>query len=139
MLPRGRWIVAQGQYQPLMVRSAQGGTAIPTDMHNLILTTLYQMSVKQNDTGQWYIDSEVATHVTGNVNKFINLISYKGHGTIVTGNGSLHLISHTGNVTIPLQSTYDVLLTLTIKKNIILVSKLIDECSSRIHFFYLSE
>lgn len=71
---------------------------------------------------------ETVAHVTSNAGKFLNLISYKGRGIIVLGNGSHHS-TYTGNVSVILPNSslplFDVLLTLAIKKNIIFVLNLL--------------
>lgn len=69
-----------------------------TDIQNLLMTALSQTSIKKNEAGQWYIDSWAAAHITRNVGKFLNLIPYKGHDTVITEYGTHHSISHTRNV-----------------------------------------
>ncbi|KAF3792604.1 hypothetical protein EJ110_NYTH11131 [Nymphaea thermarum] len=36
------------------------------DAQQILMTALSKMTVKQNDQGEWYLDSGAATHVTGN-------------------------------------------------------------------------
>ncbi|KAF3777255.1 hypothetical protein EJ110_NYTH46185 [Nymphaea thermarum] len=36
------------------------------DAQQILMTALSNMTVKQNDQGEWYLDSGAATHVTGN-------------------------------------------------------------------------
>lgn len=70
-----------GLVQTSMARNAL--TPSPVEMYNLLVIALSQMSIKQDEIGQWYVDSGAAAQVTDNVGKFISLIPYKGHGSIV--------------------------------------------------------
>ena len=102
------------------------------------MTTFNQMNLRQNDDGIWYIDSGAAAHVTSDAGKFSHLTPYTGNGTIVIGDGSHHPISHTGNVSLSLPESQlplsNVLLTPAIQKNILSVSKLVDETNSSVEF-----
>ncbi|MFV0960672.1 GAG-pre-integrase domain-containing protein, partial [Klebsiella pneumoniae] len=77
-------------------------------------------------------------HVTSDTGKLPSMIPYTGTGTIVTGDGSHHSISHTGNITIPLHDSHvplsNVLFSPAIQKNILSVSKLVDETNSSMEF-----
>lgn len=81
--------------------AGQSGPSSTTDIQNLLMTALSQMNNKQNDAGQWYVDSGVVAHVTGNAGKFLNLTPYKGYDVVVTGDDTHHPISHE-NTYVPL-------------------------------------
>lgn len=51
---------------------------------------------------QWHIDSGAVVYVTSNVGKFVSLILYKDHETIVRGDRSYHHISYIRNIFISL-------------------------------------
>ncbi|KAF3774439.1 Retrovirus-related Pol polyprotein from transposon TNT 1-94 [Nymphaea thermarum] len=38
---------------------------VPADVQQLLMTALSKLNLKQNDQGEWYVDSGAATHVTG--------------------------------------------------------------------------
>lgn len=61
---------------------------------NLLMIALSYLNIKQNETGQWYIDSWVAANVTSDAGKLLNLFFYTDHGSIVTEDGTHHPISH---------------------------------------------
>lgn len=108
--------------------------SISSDGLNLLMTALSQLNIKQNEAGQWYIDSGAATHVTSDVGKLLNLFPYTGHGSIVTGGETHHSISHIANTFLHVQNTKiplsNVLVVLAIKKNILSVSKFVDNTNS---------
>ncbi|KAF3775047.1 hypothetical protein EJ110_NYTH47201 [Nymphaea thermarum] len=107
--------------------SSSGSNAtsnISADVQQLLMTALSKLHLKQNEQGEWYVDSGAAAHVTGDTDK----------GSVVTGHGSHHTTSHIGNAqismghsSIPLKNA---LVVPSVKKNIISVSKLIDTHSS---------
>ncbi|KAF3785301.1 Retrovirus-related Pol polyprotein from transposon TNT 1-94 [Nymphaea thermarum] len=53
-------------------RAAAGSTSsssnptsnVPADVQKLLMTTLSKLNLKQNEQGEWYVDSGAATHVT---------------------------------------------------------------------------
>ncbi|MFV0960721.1 hypothetical protein QML37_30515, partial [Klebsiella pneumoniae] len=103
-------------------------------MQQVLMTAFNNMNLRQNDDGVWYIDSGAAAHVTSDAGKLSHMVPYTGTGTIVTGDGSHHPISHTGNASLSLSNSKlplnNVLLTPAIEKNILSVSKLVDETNS---------
>ncbi|KAF3786167.1 Retrovirus-related Pol polyprotein from transposon TNT 1-94 [Nymphaea thermarum] len=54
-------------------RAAAGSTSsssnptsnVPADVQELLMTTLSKLNLKQNEQGEWYVDSGAAAHVTG--------------------------------------------------------------------------
>ena len=140
----GQMNVRQFQGQPQGNFRAHQGTdqgqsaGLPHDVQQILMTAFNNMNLRQNDDGVWYIDSGAAAHVTSDAGKLSNMVPYIGTGTIVTGDGSHHPISHTGNASLSLsQSTLplkNVLLTPAIEKNILSVSKLVDETNSSMEF-----
>ncbi|CAN6453390.1 unnamed protein product [Victoria cruziana] len=96
------------------------------------------MNLHQNEEGIWYVDSGATAHVTSDAGKFFSLMPYTGTCTVVTGVGSHHPISHTGNITLDMHNSTiplsDVLLTPAIQKNILSVSKLVDDTNSSMVF-----
>ncbi|KAF3771892.1 Phosphatase [Nymphaea thermarum] len=97
---------------------------------------LLAKQIRQNREGQWYVDSGAAAHVIGDAGKLSSALLYLAKGSVVTGDGSYHKISHIGNAhismahsSIPLKN---VLVVPNVKKNIISVSKLIDDTQSSV-------
>ncbi|KAF3781464.1 Retrovirus-related Pol polyprotein from transposon TNT 1-94 [Nymphaea thermarum] len=101
---------------------------IPADAQQLLRTTISKLQLKQNEQGEWYVDSGAAAHVTGDA----------GQGSVVMGDGSHHTISHIGNARISMGNSSiplkNVLVVPSVKKNIISVSKLIDDTHSSVEF-----
>ncbi|KAF3772117.1 Retrovirus-related Pol polyprotein from transposon TNT 1-94, partial [Nymphaea thermarum] len=101
---------------------------IPADAQQLLMTAISKLQLKQNEQGEWYVDSGAAAHVIGDA----------GQGSVVTGDGSHHTISHIGNARISMGNSSiplkNVLVVLSVKKNIISVSKLIDDTHSSVEF-----
>ncbi|KAF3782478.1 Retrovirus-related Pol polyprotein from transposon TNT 1-94 [Nymphaea thermarum] len=108
--------------------SSNSTSNVPADVQQLLMTALSKLNLKQNDQGEWYVDSGAATHVTGETDK----------GSVVTGDGSHHTITHVGNAQISMGSTLiplkNVLVVPSVKKNIVSVSKLIDDTHSSVEF-----
>ncbi|KAF3780443.1 Midasin [Nymphaea thermarum] len=97
----------------------------------------YILAERQNEEGQWYVDSGAAAHVTGDAGKLSSALPYLAKGSVVTGDGSRHKISHIENAhismahsSIPLKN---VLVVPNVKKNIIFVSELIDDTHSSVY------
>lgn len=66
------------------------------------------------------------------------MVSYKSYDTVVIGDDTHNSISHIRNVSSSLNDSplplFDILLTPVIKKNIIFVSKLVDDCKCQVEF-----
>ncbi|KAF3777917.1 Retrovirus-related Pol polyprotein from transposon TNT 1-94 [Nymphaea thermarum] len=99
---------------------------VSANVQQLLIT--YVTMVRENEQGEWYVDSGAAAHVTGDTDQ----------GSVVTGDGSHHTISHVGNAQISMGSSSiplkNVLVVPSVKKNIISVSKLIDDTHSSVEF-----
>ncbi|KAF3775973.1 Retrovirus-related Pol polyprotein from transposon TNT 1-94 [Nymphaea thermarum] len=111
---------------------------ISADVPQLLMTALSKLHLKQNEQGEWYVDFGAAAHVTGDTGNLSSVFPYLDQGSVVTGDGSHHTISHIGNAqismghsSIPLKN---VLVVPNVKKNIISVSKLIDDTHSFVEF-----
>ncbi|KAF3772143.1 hypothetical protein EJ110_NYTH58643 [Nymphaea thermarum] len=59
-----------------------------TDAQQILMTALSKMTIKQNDQGEWYLDSGAATHVTGNAGITLGVL---GEGTGAQGTGATGL------------------------------------------------
>ncbi|KAF3785986.1 hypothetical protein EJ110_NYTH24004 [Nymphaea thermarum] len=111
---------------------------IPLNVQQLLMTTLSKVNLKQNEEGQWYVDFGAATHVTDDVGKLSSALPYLANGSVVTRDGFHHKISDAGNAhismahsSIPLKN---VPVVPNVKKNIIFVSKHIDDTNSSVEF-----
>ena len=108
------------------------------EIKDLLISALSELKLKQSDEGTWFVDSGAATHVTGDAGKISNPIPYFGKSKIVTGDGSHHPVSHVGKTVIPMSHSTltlsDVLHAPDIKKNIVSVSKLIDDNNASVEF-----
>ncbi|KAF3771482.1 Retrovirus-related Pol polyprotein from transposon TNT 1-94, partial [Nymphaea thermarum] len=111
---------------------------IPADAQQLLMTAISKLQLKQNEQGEWYVDSGVAAHVTGDTGNLSSVFPYLGQGSVVTGDGSHHTISHVGNARISMGNSSiplkNVLVVPSVKKSIISVSKLIDDTHSSVEF-----
>ncbi|KAF3772495.1 hypothetical protein EJ110_NYTH57763 [Nymphaea thermarum] len=109
-----------------------------TDVQQLLMTALSKLHLKQNEQGEWYVDSGAAAHVTGDIGNLSSVFPYLEQDSVVTGDGSHHTISHIGNAQISMGSSSiplkNVLVVPSVKKNIISVSKLIDDTHSSVEF-----
>ncbi|KAF3785990.1 hypothetical protein EJ110_NYTH24012 [Nymphaea thermarum] len=121
--------------------SSSGSNAtsnMSADVQQLLMTTLSKLHLKQNEQGEWYVDSGAAAHITGDTCNLSSVFSYLDQGSVVTGDGSHHTISHIGNAQISLGCSSiplkNVLVVPSVKKNIISVSKLIDDTHSSVEF-----
>ncbi|KAF3771752.1 Galactoside 2-alpha-L-fucosyltransferase [Nymphaea thermarum] len=111
---------------------------IPADAQQLLMTAISKLQLKQNEQREWYVDSGAAAHVTGDTGNISSVFPYLGQGSVVMGDGSHHTISHVGNARISMGnssiSLKNVLVVSSVKKNIISVSKLIDDTHSSVEF-----
>ncbi|KAF3772362.1 Retrovirus-related Pol polyprotein from transposon TNT 1-94 [Nymphaea thermarum] len=111
---------------------------VPADVQQLLMTTLSKLNLKQNEQGEWYVDSGAAAHVTGETGNLSSVFPYLDKGSVVTGDGSHHTITHVGNAQISMGSSFiplkNVLVVPSVKKNIVSVSKLIDDTHSSVEF-----
>ncbi|KAF3772871.1 Retrovirus-related Pol polyprotein from transposon TNT 1-94 [Nymphaea thermarum] len=111
---------------------------VPADVQQLLMTALSKLNLKQNDQGEWYVDSGAAAHVTGETDNLSSVFPYLDKGSVVTGDGSHHTITHIGNAQISMGSSSiplkNVLVVPSVKKNIVSVSKLIDDTHSSVEF-----
>ncbi|KAF3777916.1 Retrovirus-related Pol polyprotein from transposon TNT 1-94 [Nymphaea thermarum] len=111
---------------------------VPADVQQLLMTTLSKLNLKQNEQGQWYVNSGAAAHVTGETGNLSSVFPYLDKGSAVTGDGSHHTITHVGNAQISMGSSFiplkNVLVVPSVKKNIVSVSKLIDDTHSSVEF-----
>ncbi|KAF3783428.1 hypothetical protein EJ110_NYTH27691 [Nymphaea thermarum] len=111
---------------------------IPADAQQLLMTAISKLQLKQNEQGEWYVDSGAAAHVTGDTGNLSSVFPYLCQGSVVTGDGSHHTISHIGNARISMGNSSiplkNVLVVPSVKKNIISVSKLIDDTHSFVEF-----
>ncbi|KAF3776332.1 Retrovirus-related Pol polyprotein from transposon TNT 1-94 [Nymphaea thermarum] len=118
--------------------SSSSTTNVPADVQQLLMTALSKLNLKQNDQGEWYVDSRAAAHVTGETGNLSSVFPYLDKGSVVTGDGSHHTITHIGNAQISMGSSSiplkNVLVVPTVKKNIVSVSKLIDDTHSSVEF-----
>ncbi|KAF3781753.1 Retrovirus-related Pol polyprotein from transposon TNT 1-94 [Nymphaea thermarum] len=127
-------------------RAAAGSTSsssnptsnVLADVQQLLMTTLSKLNLKQNEQGEWYVDSGAAAHVTGETGNLSSVFPYLDKGSVVTGDGSHHTITHVGNAQISMGSSFiplkNVLVVPSVKKNIVSVSKLIDDTHSSVEF-----
>lgn len=123
-----------------MIGQGQNATMqISSDDLNLFMTALSQLNIKQNEIGeigQQYIDSGAAAHVINDVGKL--LVSSYWSWFYITRDTTHHPISHTGSTSILVKSSKiplsNVLVAPAIKKNILSVSKLVDDNNSSVDF-----
>ncbi|XP_049933539.1 uncharacterized protein LOC126410020 [Nymphaea colorata] len=45
--------------------SSSSGSNVSADVQQLLMTALSKLHLKQNEQGEWYVDSGAAAHVTG--------------------------------------------------------------------------
>ena len=124
--------------QPPLIISRASSSSFTPDAQQLLMTTISNLNLKQNDDGVWYVDSGAAAHVTDDAGKLSSASPYLAKGSVVTGDGTHHKITHIGNAYVSLPHTslplHNVLVVPNVKKNIISVSKLIDDSSTSVEF-----
>lgn len=107
-----------------------------SDIQNMLMI-LSKMNIRQTEDGKWYVESGTAVHVTGDVSKFYPLVLYHGKGSIVME--MVHITPY--HIYIHCLHSANVLHVPNIKKNIVSVSKLIDNTNFTVEFtsffFYL--
>ncbi|KAF3791149.1 hypothetical protein EJ110_NYTH14438 [Nymphaea thermarum] len=64
---------------------------IPTDAQQLLMTAISKLQLKQNEQGEWYVDSGAAAHVTGDTGYAEN---YKGYRCYNPKTGRVHISRH---------------------------------------------
>ncbi|KAF3772237.1 Retrovirus-related Pol polyprotein from transposon TNT 1-94 [Nymphaea thermarum] len=63
---------------------------VSADVQQLLMTALSKLHLKQNEQGEWYVDSGAAVHVTGDTGNLSSVFPYLDQGSVVTGDGSHH-------------------------------------------------
>ncbi|KAF3791723.1 hypothetical protein EJ110_NYTH13772 [Nymphaea thermarum] len=120
------------------VSNSVAASNISPNVQQILMTALSKVNLRQNEEGQWYVDFGAAAHVTGDAGKLSSALPYLAKGSVVTGDGSHHKISHTGNAHISMAHSFiplkNVFVVPNVKKNIIYVSKLIDDTHSSVEF-----
>ncbi|KAF3778842.1 hypothetical protein EJ110_NYTH41616 [Nymphaea thermarum] len=128
----------QGRRENKAAAGSSSTPNVPADVQQLLMTALSKLNLKQNDQEEWYVDSGAVAHVTGETGNLSSVFSYLDKGSVVTGDGSHHTITHIGNAQISMGSSSiplkNVLVVPSVKKNIVSVSKLIDDTHSSVEF-----
>lgn len=86
------------------------------------------MAINDPQDPAWHLDTGAMDHITNNSGNLYSLVPYQGTNSVMVGNGETLPITHIGIATIgsspsPIQ-LYNILLVPSIKKDVLLVSKL---------------
>ncbi|KAH9751421.1 hypothetical protein KPL71_014290 [Citrus sinensis] len=95
---------------------------------------LTAMNLQDENDPQLYADSGATTHMVNSTGKLKKFIPYGGSDKIFVGNGqSLH-ISHIGDTTHGKLNLKDILVVPKLKKNLLSISKLVDDINCFVEF-----
>ncbi|KAK9209418.1 hypothetical protein WN944_001784 [Citrus x changshan-huyou] len=95
---------------------------------------LAAMNLQDENDPQLYVDSGATAHMVNSTGKLKKFIPYGGSDKIFVGNGqSLH-ISHIGDTTHGKLNLKDILVVPKLKKNLLSVSKLVDDINCSVEF-----